>query len=261
MKSIRSKSVCLLAAASIAGGGTTVLMTGCEGLDYSARAEGTGVQIIGAIVVLAKYRASQHQKAVAEQKARQTFVTAARPAYEKRRVTVKLNSIKRVEKTEDDYARRIAKAKNETPLAAAAPGRPAPAVAQLEQEKQQTIEKLQAEAAAELASVDSAWRSLGGSADHSVGSADSTPSDMVPTASTRDREAIIASASAHLPAYIAVPVPAQGIAAEQGGKAIVMLWDTRRQRLASDDVLVLDRKPAVGVDAKVEGVTARFAGN
>lgn len=258
MKSIRMRCCCFIAAASLAGGGATMLMTGCKGLDYSARAEGTGVQIIGAIVVLAKYHASTHQKAVAEQQARAAFVAAAKPAYEKRRVTVKLDSVKRVEKVERDYEKRITRARS----APAAGGATKTAdTAQLEQEKKQAIENLQAEAAAELASVDSAWRSLGGATDRSVASADTAATGSVPTASTRDREALIASAGAHLPAYIAVPVPAQGVAAEQGGKAIVMLWDTRRQRLASDDVLVLDRKPAVGVDARVDGVTARFAGN
>lgn len=236
-----------------------VLMTGCKGLDYSASAEGTGVQIIGAIVVLAKYHASTHQKAVAEQKAREAFVAAARPAYEKRRATVKLDSSKRAGKIEREYTKRIANARSEKP-ATTSPGKSV-AAAQIEQEKKQAIEKLRAEAAAELASVDTAWRSLGGTTDHSVDSAGNVATASVPGASTRDREALIASASAHVPAYIAVPVPAQGIGAEQGGKAIVMLWDTRRQRLASDDVLVLDRKPATGIDAKVEGVTARFAGN
>jgi hypothetical protein len=236
-----------------------VLMTGCQGLDYSARGEGTGVQIIGGIVVLAKYHASQHQKEVAEQKARAAYVAAAKPAYEKRRATVKSESGKRIAQTERDYSKRIAQAKSKAPTATA-PGKVA-AVSQIEQEKKQALEKLQAEAAAELASVDTAYRSLGGGRDHSAGSADTTATASVPAASTRDREALIASASAHLPAYIAVPVPAQGIGAEQGGKAIVMLWDTRRQRLASDQVLVLDRRPAAGSDAKVDGMTARFAVN
>lgn len=258
MKSMRLRCCCFVAAASMAGGSAMILMTGCEGLDYSARAEGTGVQIIGAIVVLARYHASTHQKAVAEQQARAAFVAAAKPAYEKRRGTVKTDSVKRVEKVERDYEKRIARAKS---AGASAPTVGATDAARLEQEKKQAIEKLQAEASAELASVDSAWRSLGGATDHAVGSADTAATASVPAATTRDREALIASAGAHLPAYIAVPVPAQGVAAEQGGKAIVMLWDTRRQRLASDDVLVLDRKPAVGVDARVDGVTARFAGN
>jgi transketolase len=236
-----------------------VLMTGCKGLDYSARGEGTGVQIIGAIVVLAKYHASQHQKEVAEQKARAAYVAVAKPAYEKRRATVKQESGKRIARAERDYTKRIAQARSQTP-AVAAPGKIA-AASQIEQEKEQALEKLRAEAAAELASVDTAYRSLGGTTDHSAGSADVTPTASIPGASTRDREALVASASAHLPAYIAVPVPAQGIGAEQGGKAIVMLWDTRRQRLASDQVLVLDRRPAVGTDAKVDGMTARFAVN
>ena len=80
----------------------------------------------------------------------------------------------------------------------------------------------------------------------------------MPDASTRDADALLASASAHLPSFIAVSVPAQVIAAEQGGKAKIMLLDTRRHRLASEDVLVLDRPFADGSTAKVDGVTAKF---
>ena len=253
-KSFRAKAACAAACAALAAGSAAVMMTGCEGLDYSARAEGTGVQIIGAIVVLAKYHASPQQKAVAEKKAQAAFVAAARPAYQERRAAVQTSSKKKVAAVERDYSKRIAQA----PKTAA----PAADNAKLEAEKKAAIAKVQAEAAAELASVDSAWRSLGGSADHSVNIADEPPPAAdVPTASTRDREALIASASAHMPDYIAVAVPARGIAAEQGGKATIMLWDTRRQRLASEDVLVLDRAPAAGNDGKVDGVTARFAGN
>ena len=36
-----------------------------------------------------------------------------------------------------------------------------------------------------------------------------------------------------------------------------MLWDTRRQRLASEDVLILDRQVSPGLALKVDGLTAR----
>jgi hypothetical protein len=257
MQALRIKLWSIGVALSIAGGSAALLMTGCEGLDYSARGEGTGIQIIGAIVVLAKYHASPQQKTLAEQKARAAYASQAKPDYEKRRATVQADSRKKAAALERDYGRRIAQAPKEMSAAA----NPASSAALLEQEQKQALARLQSEAAAELASVDSAWRSLGGGADHSIKGANSSQAGIVPTGSTRDREAIIASASAHLPGYIAVSVPAQGHIAEKGGKATIMLWDTRRQRLASDDVLVLDRKPAAGNDAKVDGVIARFAGN
>ena len=269
MKPSPRKLFCAVAAISLTAGGTALLFTGCEGLDYSARGEGTGVQIIGAIVVLARYHASAHQKEVAEHQARAVFVASAKPEYVKRRATVQTTYRKKQEAVEQDYNKRISTAKPKPAHVVTAPGsKPAPPAQtggdehRLKQEKEKSLARLHADEASEMASVDTAWRSLGGTADYSVKTAgDSAPSGSVPTASTRDREALVASASAHMPGYIAVSVPAQGIAAEQGGKATIMLWDTRRQRLASEDVLVLDRKPAMGQDVKVEGVTARLAGN
>ena len=82
------------------------------------------------------------------------------------------------------------------------------------------------------------------------------PAGAVPTASTRDEEALLASANAQLPRYLASPVPARGIPAERGAKATIMLWDTRAQRLA-EDVLVLDREVSPGVAVNVDGLTAR----
>jgi hypothetical protein len=133
-------------------------------------------------------------------------------------------------------------------------------VQHLQTEKEQALNKLKADAAAELASVDNAWRSLGGEPVHASAAENTShgPPTVIPEASTRDEEAILASASAHLPNYVAVSVPPQGIAAEKGGKANVMLWDTRRRRLASEDVYVLDRTVRDGVDAKVDGRSARF---
>src|SRR5207253_8737229 len=121
-------------------------------------------------------------------------------------------------------------------------------------------DKLQADAAAELASLDRGWHALAGIPSRGL-KMEAAPSGSggVPLASTRDREALVASAAAHLPKYIAVAVPPQGIAAEHGGQSTVMLWDTHKQRLVGDDVLVLNRSLRDGVDVKVEGVTARFA--
>jgi len=257
-------------AASFAAGGTSWFLSGCEGLDYSASAEGTGVQVIGAIVVLARYHANARQKAVAEQRGRAAVVRYAKPAYEKRRAVVHESSRKKIETASHDYDKRIASAAKSKPAAPPAPtpapsppSAPPPAnveVQRLQTEKEKALAKLRADAESELASVDNAWRSLGGEPVH-ASVADSKPHGpptVIPESSTRDEEALLASASAHLPNYVAVSVPPQGIAAEKGGKANVMLWDIRRHRLASEDVLVLDRTVRDGVDAKVDGRAARF---
>ena len=258
MKVLRTRLLCLALGVSAAGQGSLLFLTGCEGLDYSARAEGTGVQIIGAVLVLARYHASPRQKAVAEQRARAAVVQAAKPAYEKRRASLHAASKTRIAAAQRDYDKRISAVSKSRPATAAADAS-AEVRRRLQQEKEEALAKLQADAERELASVDTAWRSLG-APDHSVKINAPTPG-AVPTASTRDEDALLASAEASLPRYIAVQVPEQGIPAEQGGKATIMLWDTRAQRLASEDVLVLDRQVSPGVALTVDGLTARVVTN
>jgi len=62
-----------------------------------------------------------------------------------------------------------------------------------------------------------------------------------------------------LPAYLAVPVPKQQIAAEERGEATYMLWDTHRQQLVTDDVYVLKHDVRAGVTVKLNGVKAHVA--
>ena len=62
-----------------------------------------------------------------------------------------------------------------------------------------------------------------------------------------------------LPAYLAVPVPRQEIASEEGGKATCMLWDMHRQQLATDDVYVLKNEVRNGATVKLNGVKAQVA--
>ncbi len=195
---------------------------------FSARSEGTGLQFVG-VVVLAKYQASSRQKAAAQAQAQGAVVRMAKPHYERRRAVVQ---------------KRIAAAKSQ----AAAPDAP---------KKEETVKKLEAE----LASLDREWQSLGGSAAH-VPKMDSTPASggTVPFASINDREAQDASVAAHVPQFVAVAVPPQGIAAEKGGGSTVMLWDTRRRKLVGDQVFVLNRTLRDGVDVTLDGVSARFAG-
>jgi hypothetical protein len=254
----RDQVACIVLAMAVAGSGAALTMTGCEGLDYSARSSGTGFQIVGAIVVLAKYHASKHQKAVAEEKIRKALMQAATPQYERRRAAAHAETRKKIAAVESDYNRRISDARRGT----STPGSPAPsaaAVAELEAEKKRAVAKLEADEAARQREI----HALAGLPTHGLRMADTPPASggSVPLASTRDTEAMAASASAHLPKFIAATVPPEGIAAEQGGRTLIMLWDTRRQRFLDEDVRVLDRTLRDGVDFKVDGVSARLAGN
>lgn len=254
----------MLLAVCMGGSAVTVSMTGCEGLDYSAQAEGTGIQIVGAIVVLAKYHASEKQKQIATQRAREAVTEIVAPVYKQKRTVVRTDARKKTESANKAYEQKIADVdkapKKQKPDAPKVQDIAAQTEkVRLEKEKQAALAKIQADAAAQLASIDSEWRSLGGTVDYTVREAGDTPQiGTVPVASTRDPDALLASAKAHLPEYIAVAVPAQGIPAEKGGQSTVMLWNTRLQKLASDQVLVLDRKPAEGKSLKVEGLSAQY---
>ncbi len=80
------------------------------------------------------------------------------------------------------------------------------------------------------------------------------PARHVPTADEME-EAI----THKIPAYLAVPVPKQQIAAEEKGEATYMLWDTHRQQLVTDDVYVLKKDVRAGVTVKLDGVKAQIA--
>ena len=88
MKVFRSRLLCLALGMSVASERPCSSSRAARDWTIPHRAEGTGVQIIGAVVVLARYRASAHQKAVAEQHARAAVVQAAKPAYQKRRASL-----------------------------------------------------------------------------------------------------------------------------------------------------------------------------
>lgn len=276
MNDFQTKRRSLLAA----GGG--LLLTGCEGLDFSAAGEGTGVQVIGAVVVLARYRATAQQKAVAQKRTREMIMAAAKPEYEKRRAAIGKDSQKKIATIEREHAKHPAggASRGGSP-AAAPPGAGIPltagassigsqaqpqvgsAFAIQQRRKQEEIARVKAEADARIASLNTAMRSMGGTVDHSVKPSDPDPTTarIAQLASLDDRNALLAALTADVPRYIAVPVPSQGIEAEKSGKALVVVMDTRTQHPASDDVLVLDRQPAIGKDIKVDGVTARVVGN
>ena len=256
MRVLRNRLLCIALGVIVASEGALLFLTGCEGLDYSAQAEGTGVQIIGAVIVLARYHASAHQKAVAEKLARAALVQAAQPAYEKRRASLQAASRTRLTAAQRKYDKRISavsKAQTARPMAEASAE-----VRRLQEEREAALAQLQADAAREIGSLDTAWRSIDAE-DFSVKTDASTPgsASAVPAASTRDEEALLASATARLPRYAAVPVPPEGIASEKGAKATIMLWDNRLQRLVSEDVLVIDRQISPGLALRVDGVSAR----
>lgn len=258
----RDQVACVILAIAVAGSGVPLILSGCEGLDYSARSEGTGFQIVGAIVVLAKYHASSRQKAEAEERARKVLLHAATPELERRRAAAGAESRKKIASVEKEYNRRISEAQRAV-ITKGSPESTAASVAELEAERKRTLDKLESERAADEAARQREFAALAGLPSHGLRMTETSPApgDSVPLASTRDTEAMASSAAAHLPKYIAVSVQPQGIPAEQGGKSLIMLWDTRRGRLVDGDVRVLDRTLRDGVDFKVENLKARFATN
>jgi hypothetical protein len=207
-------------------------LTGCEGLDYSARAEGTGIQVIGAVVVVAKYRASQRQKAIAEEQARRAFVELAlEPAYEARAKKLK---------------RQVASS------------RPRPRTAGT------SAPDPQADARAELAALMASWKQTATSYTHgryagdfAVPGADGTAQAEVSFPRLSESQVLAASA-AYVPRYLAVSVPAERTVA--GARASVMLWDTQAHRLASDTVYALDRTPSASRSTEIDSLKVLYAG-
>lgn len=80
-----------------------------------------------------------------------------------------------------------------------------------------------------------------------------------PARSLPSAEEVDQALTHNLPAYLAVPVPRQEIAAEERGQATYMLWDTHRQQLKSDDVYVLKRDVRDGATVKLAGLKAQVA--
>jgi len=214
-----------------------LLGTGCAGLDTSARAEGSGIQVIGAIVVLAKYQASQKQKTAAETHARQAFVERAlQPAYQAR--AKKLRSLAAA-------SPRPKRARSGT--TPATPSAPDPS----------------AQATAELAALSASWKET---AARFTGGGDYATDFAVPGLGQQTTTAVsfpklsesevLAASAAYVPRYLAVAVPAEQ--AVPGSKEAVMLWDTRTHRLASDTVYALDRTPPESKRTKIDGLVVQF---
>lgn len=244
------QAICIAGAGVIAVSGTTTMLSGCAGLDYSARGEGTGIQVVGALVVLAKYKASERQKSVAEARARKDYARAARPVYQQRRAKVQAEAGKRIAAVKQDYAKKIEVAKA-SGVIGASPSAP-PVV--LQKQAGSEILRIEEEAAAETAALDQAYQSLGGQPEQTAPRPVARSTRPIP-----GTEELARSLAPQGPQFIAVPVPAQNVAEEKRGKATYMLWDTHRQRLASDDVLVMNREARAGSTVKIDGVSARVA--
>jgi hypothetical protein len=211
-----------------------IFCAGCEALDTSARGEGTGIQIIGAVVVLAKYRASQRQKAVAENEARRAFVKLAlEPAYEARAKKLR---------------REVASSRKPPAPRTGKPAEPDPS----------------AKARAELASLTASWRETAASytqgkyaGDFSAPGAESRSQTAVAFPRLSESQVLAASA-AYVPRYLAVSVPPEQQVA--GARSSVMLWDTRTHALASDTVYALDRTLSAEKPTEIDSMKVLYAG-
>jgi hypothetical protein len=217
-------------------GGGTVLLAGCEGLDLSAEGEGTGIQVVTALTILAKYRANQTQRAAAEQAARRAFVALAmKPA---------------MQKESRELHRKIAAAPPATPAA------PAPPVGG-------AISKVETKAVDEAAFA-AAWKNTADSyqkfGDPGRGEVAMPASKGGIAFAPLSSRQILTASSAHAPNYLAVSVPRQGIPTESGAAEVVMLWDARRRQLAGDTAYAIKERPKEGRKVKIDGVAAVYVG-
>ena len=202
MMSIRTlRKIGVTCATLVAFIGSSIVMTGCKTAALIGVIAGAGTVV--AIVVVAKYKANEAQKAAAAERARAATLALAAKAPVTARHPKEQAAAKRLNKKADPEA-----------LAT-------------------VVEKPQPEKKAGVAAI---------------------PARHVPTADEME-EAI----THKIPAYLAVPVPKQEIAAEAKGEATYMLWDTHRQQLVTDDVYVLKHDVRAGVTVKLDGVKAQVA--
>ncbi|MGI8604508.1 MAG: hypothetical protein ACR2OZ_16170 [Verrucomicrobiales bacterium] len=228
---------CLAGFGSLAGV-SALTLTGCEALqqlDTSARGEGTGLQIIGALVVLAKYQASNRQKTVAEQKSRRAFVDRAmKPALAAEKKKVRVRHERKLDTAKKEFARDATK-------------------------REQSVVQLQREAESELASIETKWHAAAAhytSGRYTADFAASRHEGTVAFTSVKDSDVLTASA-AYVPRYLAVSVPPEKLVA--GSTTSVMFWDAQSHRLAKDEVYALDREPKLGEVAKFDDIKAQYA--
>jgi hypothetical protein len=214
-------------------GGGACLLAGCEGLDLSAEGEGTGIQVITGLTILAKYRANQAQKMAAEQAGRRAFVALAmKPAMQKEAKT--------------RQAKVAAKKENAPPPPVAA----APS-------------KVESTSSTDAAFA-SAWRKTAETYQMSGESAAaqvSMPESRGGVAfAPLTSQSILTASSAHAPNYFAVSVPPQGAPGESGAGDVVMLWDARQRRLAGDLAYAVKEHPKQGQQVKIDGRAAVYVG-
>ncbi len=249
----------------IAGLGGAGAITGCEGLnqlDTSAAGEGTGVQFGGLIKILATYKATPRQSSVASQRASRTYVnTALAPAYQDRKTQVQTSVQQQISKVETSHASKVQKAEK-----AYSASKSEAAKSNLETviaNRNVAVAEAQKTAAQRIDALNAGWYEATKRATQSSYSGNIS----VPTVSgvdfasvQKEANALVASAAAHVPKYLAVSVPEKGIAEEARNDDSVMMWDTKKLDVASQDVYVIDNAPPVGQQAKIGRVSAEYIG-
>jgi hypothetical protein len=214
-------------------GGGVLMLAGCEGLDLSAEGEGTGIQIVTALTILAKYRASQAQRAAAEQSARRAFVALAmKPAMRKETAVQQRKAVARAE-----TAPAVKPAGEATGAAPASANEAAFAAAW---KKTAETFQMSGEAAARQVALPA---SRGGFAFAPISSQD-----------------ILTVSSAQAPNYFAVSVPRQGTPGERGAGDVIMVWDARQRRLVSDLAYAVKQRPEAGQRVQIDGRAAVYVG-
>jgi len=231
-----------------------VWFAGCDTLDQldqSARAEGTGVQIFGAITVIARYHASASQTRIAEDRAGKAYVEQAlKPAYEKRKRSLESAAKEKARDTERTYRKKIARAR-------------VGERAKIEQERARELVRVKEESAAAIATASASWYKEASAVAGAgfAGQLQTPASGQIAYASlTGERNLLLAQAASYLPRYIAVSVPPAGASAEARAADSVMIWDTERRQLANNEVLVIDRKPKTGKITDFGGISAAYTG-
>jgi len=231
-----------------------LLVGGCEGLrqlDTSAAAEGTGVQIFGAVVVLARYRANEQQKRSAIETAESAYVREVLgPAYKSR-----------AEEISRQRDVQLAQVRRQRP-----PAPPTPGLAQQVADDKEAEARVEATVEEKLSSLNSAWKAE--TSRLVTGGVVAPPTVPV---GTRDASALFAGARAgagdpgllvvarqQAPRFLAVAVPGAGNPAEAQGAATVMIWDSESKTLRDENVLVLNRRPQERKPTKVDDLPALF---
>ncbi len=236
------------------GGASCLGFSGCESLDTSAAAEGTGIQFVGLVRVLAKYEANPRQRQVAETRASTAYVKQAlQPAYEKRKATLETTHQAKVRQVQRTQARQISQAKRVSETE----------VAKVETEQEQLLEELEEDARERLLALNASWHQQAAEITDGRFSTNvelPTRGEVAQSSVREEARALLADASSFVPQYLAVSVPQAGNPAEAKAADSVMFWDTQQRDLAKDEVYVMARTPGNGQNGNFGDITAKYVG-